>query len=43
VDRRHFLLTSLAGVVAAPPGAEAQTAEKIARIGMLRSENRPPR
>jgi putative ABC transport system substrate-binding protein len=42
MDRRRFLLTSVAGAVATPPGAETQTAEKIARIGMLRSENRPP-
>jgi putative ABC transport system substrate-binding protein len=35
VDRRRFLLTSLAGVLAAPLVAEAQQAAKIARIGWL--------
>src|SRR5207302_10575993 len=34
VDRRRFLLTSLAGV-AAPLGAEGQQAAKMARIGHL--------
>jgi putative ABC transport system substrate-binding protein len=42
VDRRRFLLTSLAGALAAPLGAGAQAPEKIARIAMLRSEYRPP-
>jgi len=35
VDRRRFLLTSLAGVFAAPLGAEAQQAGKVWRIGVL--------
>jgi putative ABC transport system substrate-binding protein len=35
VDRRRFLLTSLAGALAAPLGAGAQQARKIARIGYL--------
>jgi putative ABC transport system substrate-binding protein len=40
VDRRHFLLTSLAGAVAAPLIAEAQPAEKgrVYRIGYIGSE-----
>jgi putative tryptophan/tyrosine transport system substrate-binding protein len=37
MDRRRFLLTSLAGVVAAPLGAEAQQAGKIPKIGWLTS------
>jgi putative ABC transport system substrate-binding protein len=41
MDRRRFLLTSLCGAIGAQVGAEAQAAEKIARIGMLRSETRP--
>jgi hypothetical protein len=35
VDRRRFLLTSLAGALAAPRGADAQQPTKIARIGDL--------
>jgi putative tryptophan/tyrosine transport system substrate-binding protein len=35
MDRRRFLLTSLAGVLAAPLAAEAQQADKIARIAYL--------
>jgi putative ABC transport system substrate-binding protein len=35
VDRRCFLLTSLAGALAAPLAAAAQQAAKIARIGYL--------
>jgi putative ABC transport system substrate-binding protein len=35
VDRRRFLLTSVAGALAAPLAAGAQQAEKIARIGYL--------
>ena len=36
MDRRRFLVTSLAGALAAPLAAEAQPAAKIARIGYLR-------
>ena len=35
MDRRRFLLTSLAGVVARPLAAPAQPAGKVARIGVL--------
>jgi len=35
MDRRRFLLTSLAGALAAPLAAEAQQAAKIARVGFL--------
>ena len=35
MDRRRFLLTSLAGALAAPIAAGAQPADKIARIGWL--------
>jgi putative ABC transport system substrate-binding protein len=35
MDRRRFLLTSLAGVLAAPFAAEAQQAGKVYRIGFL--------
>jgi putative ABC transport system substrate-binding protein len=35
MNRRRFLLTSLAGAVAAPLGAESQEAAKVARIGFL--------
>src|SRR5438477_5696693 len=35
VDRRRFLLTSLAGALAAPRGAGAQQPTKIVRIGYL--------
>ena len=35
MDRRQFLLTSLAGVVAAPLAAEAQQPGKVYRVGML--------
>ena len=35
MDRRRFLLTSLAGVLAAPLAAEAQQIAKVARIGWL--------
>jgi putative tryptophan/tyrosine transport system substrate-binding protein len=35
MDRRHFLLTSLAGAVAAPLAAEAQQPRKVARIGII--------
>jgi ABC-type uncharacterized transport system substrate-binding protein len=35
VDRRRFLLTSVAGAIAAPLAAEAQQAGKVARIGYM--------
>ena len=35
MDRRRFVLSSLAGVLAAPLGAEAQQAGKIYRIGRI--------
>jgi putative tryptophan/tyrosine transport system substrate-binding protein len=35
MDRRRFLLTSLAGALAVPLGAEGQQAGKVARIGYL--------
>ncbi len=35
MDRRRFLLTSLAGALAAPLAAEAQQAGKVAKIGYL--------
>ena len=35
MDRRRFLLTSLAGAVPAPLGADAQQAGKVPRIGFL--------
>ena len=35
MDRRRFLLTSMAGVLAAPFAAEAQQAGQVARIGVL--------
>ena len=37
VDRRRFLLTSLAGAVAAPVAAEGQQAGKVYRVGILTS------
>jgi putative ABC transport system substrate-binding protein len=37
MDRRRFLLTSLAGVLAAPLAAEAQQADRTPRIGWLTS------
>jgi putative ABC transport system substrate-binding protein len=37
MDRRRFLLTSLAGAFAAPLGVEAQPAARTARIGVLSS------
>jgi hypothetical protein len=35
MDRRRFLLTSLAGALAAPLAAEGQQARKVYRIGWL--------
>jgi putative ABC transport system substrate-binding protein len=42
VDRRRFLLTSLAGAVAMPLGAEAQQAGKVYRLGILSPGGPPP-
>jgi putative ABC transport system substrate-binding protein len=41
MDRRRFLLTWLAGVIAAPFGVQAQPTSRLRRIGFLRS-GRPP-
>jgi putative tryptophan/tyrosine transport system substrate-binding protein len=41
VDRRRFLLTSLAGAFAAPLAVQAQPTARLRRIGFLRS-GRPP-
>ena len=35
IDRRRFLLTSLAGALVAPLTVEAQQAAKLARIGII--------
>jgi hypothetical protein len=35
VDRRRFLLTSLAGVIGAPVGGGAQAADRVWRVGIL--------
>ena len=35
MDRRRFLLTSLAGALAVPLGAEAQKDDKVRRVGFL--------
>ena len=43
MDRRWFLLTSLAGALAAPLGAEAQSTAKAHRIGVLWLGPRGPR
>ena len=40
MDRRRFLLTSLAGALAAPLAAEAQQAGKVYRIGFLSGSSR---
>jgi putative tryptophan/tyrosine transport system substrate-binding protein len=40
MDRRRFLLTSLAGAFVAPLAAGAQHAEKVYRLGVLRTESR---
>jgi hypothetical protein len=37
MDRRRFLLTSLAGALAGPLAADAQQAGEVARIGVLRT------
>jgi putative ABC transport system substrate-binding protein len=40
MDRRRFLLTSLAGALAAPLAAEAQSAGKVPRVGYVTSSAR---
>jgi hypothetical protein len=35
MNRRRFLLTSLAGVLVTPVGGEEQQSEKVRRIGIL--------
>jgi putative ABC transport system substrate-binding protein len=42
VDRRWFLLTSLAGTLPAPFGAGEQQPAKVYRIGLLR-QGQPPK
>jgi hypothetical protein len=39
VDRRRFLVTSLAGALAAPLGTGAQSATKVWRIGTLHTSS----
>jgi putative ABC transport system substrate-binding protein len=41
MDRRRFLLASLAGALAVPFAAGAQQAVKVHRIGWLSTEGRP--
>jgi putative ABC transport system substrate-binding protein len=41
MDRRRFLLTSLAGALAAPLAAEAQQAGKVSHVGVLSVGTRP--
>src|ERR687888_520366 len=41
LNRRGFLAGSVAATLVAPL-AEAQPSDKVARIGILRSESRPP-
>ena len=40
MDRRRFLSTTVAGILAAPLGAQAQDAGKVARIGRLEQGSR---
>jgi putative ABC transport system substrate-binding protein len=42
MDRRRFLLTSLAGALAVPLAAGAQSAGKVYRIGVLSPDSPPP-
>jgi putative tryptophan/tyrosine transport system substrate-binding protein len=42
MDRRRFLLTALAGALAAPRAAGAQQAAKVPRIGWLSIASRTP-
>ena len=41
MNRRRFLLTSVAGVLAAPLAAEAQTAQRVYRLGFLGQTSAP--
>jgi hypothetical protein len=43
MDRRDFLLTSLAGALAVPLAAEAQQAAKVSRVGYLAWDTCPGR
>jgi len=38
MDRRRFLLTSLAGALAAPLAGQAEQAAKVARVGFLTAD-----
>jgi hypothetical protein len=42
MDRRRFLLTSLAGVLAGPLAAEAQQSGKVYRVGILTNKASEP-
>jgi putative tryptophan/tyrosine transport system substrate-binding protein len=42
MDRRRFLLTSLAGALAAPLAAEAQQPGKVYRVGILTNKASEP-
>jgi ABC-type uncharacterized transport system substrate-binding protein len=42
IDRRHFLLTALAGVIGAPVGGSAQGADRVRRVGLLLGFRPPP-
>jgi ABC-type uncharacterized transport system substrate-binding protein len=42
MDRRRFLLTSLAGVIAAPVGGGAHAADRVRRVGLLLGWRPPP-
>jgi hypothetical protein len=41
IERRRFVLTSLAGVVAEPLAAEAQPAARVPQVGVLRAGSPP--
>jgi hypothetical protein len=43
MDRRRFLLTSLAGALAMPHAVGAQRAGKVYRVGVLGAEFEPHR
>jgi putative ABC transport system substrate-binding protein len=42
MDRRRFLLTAMAGALAAPPAVEAQAAMKMPQLGLLSGGPRSP-